>query len=181
MTPSSSIAPHSSQPASGSKSESTLLGANYGPLEGEEITGRAAVVLKHAEAITYEKTLMVNPFPEPIPLTFWTIESWKEAEKIMGGPEHQSAQARNLVRASWSLLKALLMEKLWEYHSRIRSHYLSDIKKAFLPLYRLEVLKEDPKAMGARVQYLLEHNRFLCPEDTYEVSIDLLRNEKSLR
>jgi len=47
----------------------------------------------------YEKTLMVDAFPEPILLTFWTIESWNEAEKIMGGAEHQSAKARGLVRA----------------------------------------------------------------------------------
>jgi len=67
--------------------------------EGEEITGRVAVVLKHAEAIMYEKTLMVDTSLKPILLTFWMIESWNEAEKIMGGAEHQSAKARGLVRA----------------------------------------------------------------------------------
>jgi len=67
--------------------------------EGEEITGRVAAVLKHAEAIMYEKTLMVDAFLEPILLTFWMIESWNEAERIMRGAEHQLAKARSLVRA----------------------------------------------------------------------------------
>jgi len=61
-----------------------------------------------------------------------------------------------------------------EYHSRIRSHYLSDIKKTFMDLYGLDRLREYPEAMGARVQYLLDHDRFLCPEETYEVSNDPL-------
>ena len=61
------------------------------------------------------------------------------------------------------------MIKLRECHSRIRSHYLSDIKKTFLNLYGLDVLKEDPQAMAARVQYLLKHDCFLCPENTFEV------------
>ena len=75
------------------------------------MTGRAAAVLKHAEAIMYEKTVMVNAFPEPILLTFWTIESWNEAEKIVGGPEHQSTRARTLVRTPKTLLKALLIRE----------------------------------------------------------------------
>ena len=63
---------------------------------------------------------------------------------------------------------------MWEYHSRIRSHYLSDIKKTFMDLYRLDRLREYLEAMGARVQYLLDHDCFLCPEETYEIRNDLL-------
>ena len=98
ITPSSSIAPRSSQPASGSESESTLPDGRTRHLDGEEITGRAAAVLKHAEAIMYRKTLTVNAFSELVLLTSWTVESWNEAEYIMGGPEYQSARERTLVR-----------------------------------------------------------------------------------
>ena len=71
-------------------------------------------------------------------------------------------------------------KKLREYHSRIRSHYLSDVKKVFLPLYKLDRLKEDSAAMGAQVQYLLESDRFLCPEDTYGVSYILHKGRLAL-
>ena len=60
-------------------------------------------MLKHAEVIIYHNTLMVNPFPEPILLHFWTIETWNEAEKIMKGPEPQSIKVRGLVRALLAL------------------------------------------------------------------------------
>ena len=51
---------------------------------------------------------------------------------------------------------------------RIRSHYVSDTNKIFLPMYKLDRIKE-PEELAEWVKLLLEDDRFLCPEENYEV------------
>jgi hypothetical protein len=45
---------------------------------------------------------------------------------------------------------------------------VSDIKKTFLPMFRLDRFKS-PDELAERVLFLLEDDRFLCPEENYEV------------
>jgi hypothetical protein len=42
------------------------------------------------------------------------------------------------------------------------------MKRIFLPMFKLDRLKE-PEKLAERVQFLLEGDRFLCPEENYEV------------
>ena len=46
------------------------------------------------------------------------------------------------------------------------------MKKIFLPIYQLSSLRQEPEAMAERVQYLLEDDRFLCPEGSYQVRVN---------
>ena len=46
------------------------------------------------------------------------------------------------------------------------------MKKIFLPIYQLSSLRQEPEAMAERVQYLLEDDRFLCPEGSYKVRVN---------
>jgi hypothetical protein len=46
------------------------------------------------------------------------------------------------------------------------------MKKIFLPIYQLSSLRQEPEAMAERVQYLLEDDRFLCPEGSYQVKVN---------
>ena len=81
----------------------------------------------------------------------------------------------------------LTFKKLRKYHSRIRSHYVSDLKKATLSLFNLKHLKSNPQDLAEHVQYLLEDDRFLCPPENYEVRnllgghISLFNGKKSVR
>lgn len=63
----------------------------------------------------------------------------------------------------------LTLDQLRKYHSRIRSHYVSDMKGVLLSLFELKQLEGDPEKLAERVQYLLENDRFLCPEEDYTV------------
>ena len=73
----------------------------------------------------------------------------------------------------------LTLKKLRKYHSRICSHYVSDLKKATLSLFNLEHLKSNPQELAEHVQYLLEDDRFLCLPENCEVR-DLLGGHISL-
>jgi len=44
------------------------------------------------------------------------------------------------------------------------------LKKNCLSLFNLDHLKDDPERLAEHVRYLLEDDRFLCPEENYEVS-----------
>ena len=89
MTPSSAIAPTLSHYSSDEDDNGNPREGQQSILEIQDMVGRELAVLKHAEARMYHNTLMVNSFPEPILLHFWTIETWNEAENIMKGPEPQ--------------------------------------------------------------------------------------------
>ena len=51
---------------------------------------------------------------------------------------------------------------------RIRLHYVSDIKRIFLSLLKLDRLSS-PEEIEKQVYNLLESDQFLCPEENYEV------------
>ena len=132
-------------------------------------TGLEGAVLQNAEQLMYFRTLFVNAFPNVMTLNTWVREVWEEAEDQLGDAE-QSGKSRRLVRGTPQVSQGELnlLEKLLKYHSRIRSHFLSDMKGKFPLLFKLNKF-EDPDELAEQIEYLLENDRFLCPEENYKV------------
>ena len=117
----------------------------------------------------YIRTLFVDPFPGVLKLNAWALDVWREGEKELAKVD-QSTKSTALVGVHTTFKTAYLtFSKLRKYYSRIRSHYVSELKKTTLSLFNLDHLKHDPQGLAEHVQYLLDDDRFFCPPENYEV------------
>ena len=117
----------------------------------------------------YIQTLFVDPFPGVLKLNAWVLDVWREGEKELAKVD-QSTKSRALVSVHTTFKTAYLtFSKLCKYHSRIRSHFVSELKKTTLSLFNLDHLKHNPQGLAEHVQYSLDDDQFLCLLENYEV------------